>query len=258
VILAVLAESPDVCSTPEPSVYLANYGDFAITFKIKFFITDFNRLDAIQSGVMDRLWYAFRREGISIPYPIQDCRERDAGADEEAARMAALESIRKLLAGVDLLQSLTASGVERLALTSKLMMFAQGEKLCRQDEAGESLYIIRSGSVGVWVAGPDGNSLPVAHLGAGAFFGEMSLLTGEPRSATVTAEGDVEVVCISKSDFAGLLQMDADLAGKLAATLESRFADRQAKVATMAQRKLSSPSQSVLLTRIRHFFGIAS
>jgi small-conductance mechanosensitive channel len=86
VVLNVLAECPEVCAEPAPSVFLTGYGDFSVNFTIKFFIADFPRQDPIQSGIMDRLWYAFRREGISIPYPIQDCRERDAVVDQQVER----------------------------------------------------------------------------------------------------------------------------------------------------------------------------
>ena len=85
-ILGVLSEAPGVCKDPAPSVYLVSYGDFAVNFTIKFFLEEYDRLDPIQSGVMDRLWYAFRREDISIPYPIRDVRHRDKWFVENASR----------------------------------------------------------------------------------------------------------------------------------------------------------------------------
>lgn len=256
VILGVLAASPEVCTEPPPSVYLTGYGDFSVNFTVKFFISDFARQDPIQSGVMDRLWYAFRREGISIPFPVQDCRERDAVADERLRSVAVRDSIRNLLAGVDLFQSLSPAERERLAEMETLQIFAAGEKLCRQGEAGESFFIIASGRVAVQVAGADGKTVTVAQLGAGSFFGEMSLLTGEPRSGTVVAETDVEVVCITKREFVGVLQANVELAGKLAALLEKRVVERSEIMATMTQA--ATPlTQPALAARIRHFFGLS-
>ena len=256
VILEVLAESSEVCVVPPPKVFLTSYGDFAVNFSIKFFVTDFANLPSIQSGVMDRLWYAFRRENITIPFPIQDCRESDAVAAERIERAARKESVRQLLSGVDLFESLSAAEMVRLVEGATLQIFAGDEKLCRQGEAGDSFYIIRSGSVGVWVAGADGIPVVVAHLGSGAFFGEMSLLTGEPRSATVIAEGDVEVVCVSRQDFSGLLLADADLAGKLASVLEKRMAARHEKLSSLASAKSIPATQSALVARILSFFGL--
>lgn len=257
VILDVLANAPEVRPDPAPSVYLAGYGDSAINFTIKFFISDYARIDPIQSGVMDRIWYAFRREGISIPFPIQDCRERDAVVDERRQHAELVESVHQLLAGVELFQSLSTAEMSRLADGAPLKMFAGGEKLVRQGESGDSFYIIRSGRVAVSVVGAEGQEVTVAHLSGGAFFGEMSLLTGEPRSGTVTAEMDVEVVCVSKQDFAGLLQANTDLAGKLAIVLERRMAERRERMNALATPGTTPETHSALASRIRKFFGLA-
>lgn len=256
VILGVLAEAPDVCATPPPSVVLSGYGDFAITFSVKFFLTDFSRQDAILSGVMDRLWYAFRREGISIPFPVQDSRQRDMVADERAERAATREAIRQLLAGVELLQVLSPEEREALVERVRLQVYGRGEHLCKQGEAGDSFYVIRSGCVGVWVSGANAVASSVARLGPGHFFGEMSLLTGAPRSGTVTAETDVEVVRVSKEDFAGLVKGNTVLADRLASVLEARLAARGEKIAELAQSGAAVPARSALAARIRHFFRL--
>ena len=255
-ILQVLREAPEVCREPAPSVYLTGYGDFAINFTIKFFIDDYARVNQIESNVMDRLWYAFKREGITIPFPIQEELQRNATAEDEARRVAEQEHAQALLAGVDLFHSLSPEEIKRLVSRTKLELFAAGERLCRQGEPGDSFYIIRSGRVAVSIDDASGHPVIVAHLGEGGFFGEMSLLTGEPRSGTVSAETDVEVVCVSKQDFAGLLQANADLAGKLAAVLEKRAAERRSRLTTSAPNESAPPTRSVLAARIRRFFGL--
>jgi small-conductance mechanosensitive channel/CRP-like cAMP-binding protein len=256
-ILGVLRETSGVCREPAPSIYLVSYGDFAINFTIKFFIEDYAQIDPIQSGVMDRLWYAFRREGISIPFPVRDQRQRDAVADEQAKRAAEQEAIRQLLSAVDLFQSFSSQEMNGLVGGAKLQLFACGENLCRQGDAGDSFYIIRSGRVAVWINGAAGQPKTVAHLASGAFFGEMSLLTGEPRSGTVRAETDVEVLCVSKQVFAGLLQADADLAGKLAAVLKKRMAERQTIMTASTASESAPETHFALAARIRRFFGLS-
>lgn len=255
-ILTVLHESPEVCQQPPPSVYLANYGNFSIDFKIKFFIEDFARIDPIQSTVLDRLWYAFRREGISIPYPIQEEHFRDAAAENQARRAAEADLVRESLSRVDLFQSLSPEEIKRLADGVKLQLFARGENLCRQGEAGGSFYVIREGRVAIFVNDAAGQPVRVAQLETGSFFGEMSLLTGEPRSATVTAETDVEVLRVSKQDFAGLLQANTNLAGKLAAALETRLAALRAIRKASAGAVPNSETRSALTARILQFFRL--
>ena len=237
-------------------MYLVGYGDFAVNFIIKFFLDDYSRLDPIQSGVMDRLWYAFRREGISIPYPVRDLRQRDALADEQACRAVEQKTIRQLLSGVELFRSLSAEEVERLANSAKLHLYAAGENLCRQGEPGDSFYIIREGRVAVLVNGGEGRTVTAAHLTDGAFFGEMSLLTGEPRSGTVMAETDVQVLRVSKNDFAGLLQANAELAGNLAAVLEKRAEGRRTAMTTSITRESVPETPLALAVRIKLFFGL--
>jgi small-conductance mechanosensitive channel/CRP-like cAMP-binding protein len=256
-ILGVLADAPGVRADPKPSVLLSGYGDFSINFTIKFFIDDFLRLDAIQSGVMDRLWYAFRRAGISIPFPIQEEHQRDAYADEKVARAREREAIHALLASVELFAVLSPSEREQLEAGVTLLPFAAGECLCRQGEAGDSFYVMRTGQVGVTIRGKDGTAVRVASLGPGAFFGEMSLLTGEARAATVTAESDVEVVRVTAADFAGILARNAALSERLAAALETRVAQMAARLAETPGPGGAPEGRQALAARIRRFFGLA-
>ena len=256
VILDVLRETPRVGSEPAPVVFLVNYGDFAINFTIKLFIDDYAIIDIVQSDVMDRLWYAFRREGISIPFPVRDMRQRDAMADEEAQRLAERKAIRHLLSGVDMFQSLSLEEINRLVDEAKFKLFAAGENLCRQGEAGDSFYIISRGRVAVLMSGAGRQPVVVAHTDSGGFFGEMSLLTGEPRSGTVCAETDVEVLCVAKQDFAGLLQANEGLAGKIASVLEERLAERQNLRTAFANQETNPEIRTDLATRIRRFFGL--
>lgn len=255
-ILAVLAEIPDVAREPSPSVYLTGYADFSINFTVKCFIEDFARLNTIESLVMERLWYGFKRAGISIPFPIRDVRMRDAGEADRVEQEGAREVVKALLSRVDLFQTLSAGEFDQLVNGAKRVMFARGEVLCRQGDPGETFYVIRSGRVAVSVTGNDGGVVTVAQLGASAFFGEMSLLTGEPRSATITAEGDVEVLEVSKELFSGIMKADGALAEKLGVILEKRLVERQEKLATGIGATAAAPARSALVGRIRKFFGL--
>lgn len=257
VILDTLKGITEVLREPAPCVYLSSYADFSINFRIKYFIDDYARLDAIESLVMDRLWYAFKREGISIPFPVSDVRMRNATQEEVRHAAAEQEAVRALLAQVDLLRSLNAEELTRLAASVRSVPYAEGETLVRQGEPGETFYVVRQGRVSVLVAGADGRAVSVAQLGPGAFFGEMSLLTGEARSATVRADTDAIVLTVSKAMFAGLLQSDPALAERLAAVLEARQADRQAKLSAQAPAGAAAAGREPLLLRIRRFFGLS-
>ncbi|MEI6562993.1 MAG: mechanosensitive ion channel family protein [bacterium] len=256
-IKGVLADAPDVLKDPPPMVYLTGYGDFSMNFTMKFFIEDYAKLDLIQSTVLDRLWYVFKREGIGIPYPIQDVRVSNRLACERRVLESNREAVAALFKRVDIFQSLSDAECERLVSVVNTVPYAAGEILCREGEPGDSFYVIRSGTVEVRIRGADGALATVARLSSGQFFGEMSLLTGERRSATVVAEGDVEVVRVAKQDFAALLQADAELAGQLAIVLEKRLAQRKELSATLTTEGVVPENRSILAMRIRRFFGLA-
>ena len=255
-ILSVLADVPEVLKDPAPIVCLTGYGDFSMNFTMKFFITDFSRLEPIQSLVMDRLWYVFKREKIGIPYPIHDVRVSNRLVTERHSHESNRTTVMALLKRVDLFQSLSEPECERLVASVETVPYAAGEALCREGEPGDSFYIIRSGTVSVLIRGADGKSSEVARLTSGQFFGEMSLLTGERRSATVMADGDVEVVRVSKQDFTSLLESDSELAGKLAAVLEKRLSERHALMAVSKSGLPAPENRTMLATRIRRFFGL--
>jgi CRP-like cAMP-binding protein len=97
----------------------------------------------------------------------------------------------------------------------------------------------------------------LAILETGAFFGEMSLLTGAKRSATVRAETDAAVLAIAKPVFAALLRADATLADKLADVLEQRLTSQQGRVAAASPASSEPPPpHAVMVMRIRQFFGL--
>ncbi len=115
--------------------------------------------------------------------------------------------------------SLDGGQLDRLAAGAKRRSFAAGEVLMREDEPGASMFILDSGEVSVRVAGEDE---PVATLYVGDIVGEMSLLTGAPRSATVTAVEPVEVVEIDHTALAPVLAGSPALVDRFAEILRDR------------------------------------
>ncbi|MDT8376588.1 MAG: cyclic nucleotide-binding domain-containing protein [Mariprofundaceae bacterium] len=93
----------------------------------------------------------------------------------------------------------------RLALSEKFQLkpFTGGETIVKEGEPGDTFYLIRSGHVAVSTCGmgSQGEQIALGRIGEGAFFGEVSLLTDKPRTATVTADGDVELMELTRDDF---------------------------------------------------------
>jgi small-conductance mechanosensitive channel/CRP-like cAMP-binding protein len=256
IIFQVLHDTPTVLKYPAPAVLLTDYADFSINFTIKFFIADYSDLEPIKSQVMYQLWYAFKREGITIPFPIRDVRieEKEPGAEDERKRQ--IMQLQDLLGHVDLFSSLSSDDLNRLAEQAQIQVYGRSECLVHEGEPGGSLFLIRDGMVKLTVAQADGRQTELATMTSGQFFGERSLLTGAQRSATVTAETDVVVVVVDKPVLAPILQANKKLVASLAAVLEQRDADRAARRQADSQAPVAPTPQLVWLQRITHFFGL--
>ena len=156
---------------------------------------------------MTQIWYAASRNGLTIPFPIRTVykTEMPTVEHEDLAR-----DTRKAIESVPVFIPLDAEELESLSRDATLQTYARGEQIVRQGEAGDALYVIRSGRARVTVRGDDGQERDVAHLERGEYFGEMSLLTGEPRTASVLADEDLSVLVVYKEALASLLREALD------------------------------------------------
>jgi CRP-like cAMP-binding protein len=128
-----------------------------------------------------------------------------------------------------------------------------GTELIREDESGSSLFIVVSGEVEV-IAGDGGHGTPIARLGPGEVFGEMSLMTGAHRSATVRATTDVRVLEVTKMALAPILDASPELVDRFAAMLKTRQAELDR---VYGHRSFTLLDQGGLADMIRGFFGRA-
>ncbi len=258
-LLAAGRSAPGVAENPVPEVFLENYGDSSITYRLRVWTRQVTSVLRFMDGVNTRIWYALQREGIQIPFPIRTLHFHQHDRDIARERAGEREHIADLLAHLPLFQALERQALERLATAARRQHFDQREVLVREDERGDSLFVIESGRVEVSKAAAGVTSGPVvlAELGPGEFFGEMSLLTGAPRSATVSAAQSSEVVVITRQALQPLLAADPDLVSTLATALAERAAETETKLeGRRAAARASAPAVGTFLTRIRSFFKL--
>src|SRR6202030_2270490 len=91
VVLTLLHDVPQVLRDPAPEVQADNYGDFAIQYRIKYWIADYGAQERVRDRVASSLWYALRRHSIEIPFPTRTVHVRDAGRDEDEKADAQFE-----------------------------------------------------------------------------------------------------------------------------------------------------------------------
>jgi CRP-like cAMP-binding protein len=145
----------------------------------------------------------------------------------------------KLLSTSDLMRHLPAEQIERILPCLHDRRLNQGEILFRAGDPGDALYIVGRGKVEVLTDSPRDPGIAggaIAVLGAGAAFGEMSLLSGEPRSATIRAVEDTDLLQIDKSDFEQPVATDSHMADVVQRISHNRAVNNLAAGATNAAR----------------------
>ena len=225
-ILEAIRNEPLIERGHPPEVLVANFGDSAVKYLVRVWTTDFSADQFVRDRVRTAIYYAFRRRGITIPYPVQVQMEREwtAPAVDRAALAAAL-------AAAQMFAALTDAQREALSRTARPGLYGEGEAIVREGDAGSSMFVVAGGEAAVTLAS---SKEPVARLGAGDFFGEMSLLTGDPRTATVTALTDCEVVELAADGFRNVVM--ADPARRGAAMRRRRRAPHRARAAPRRRR----------------------
>jgi small-conductance mechanosensitive channel/CRP-like cAMP-binding protein len=218
VLLHAVANAKGVCPEPKPQVFLKNFGDSGIEYEVRFWLDEYEMYYEVCDAIRSTLWYGLHRPGIRIPYPMRTVQlERPARAKQLEVQTAA----RLILRQQPLFRCLTDEQLDALLPRGRVVHFGRNEKLIQQGDSGDSMFILVDGEASV-VVERNGGPKPVGFLRPGDCFGEMSLLTGEKRSATVIAQADCQVVEIGKAVLAQSLKENPELLASLSELLARR------------------------------------
>ena len=240
---------------PTPSVVTSNFTERGVEHWVRLFTNDFDKRDRVDGMARDRIWFALARHGIEIPTATQAIRLTQLPPpplpEPAEARLARrVESLQR----VGIFAGLSSGHLDRLAMEGRECRFAGGEPVIRQGDPGESLFVVLEGSVEVSAREADGLPVVITTIGPGGFFGEMSLMTGTVRSATVTARAESSLLEIDKATFRHVLEAQPDLVETLGLALAARAGERSTALARDGQRE--DPPQPDLFQRIRDYFAM--
>jgi CRP-like cAMP-binding protein len=240
------------------SIRLKSYQDSSILYGTRVFTERFDRLPDIRAEFMTHVWYAARRAGITIPYPIRTVYRTEV---PPTPAIDPLVERKDMLGKVPLFSTLSGEEMGQLAESSSFVEFASGEPIISQGELGQTMFIVRRGRAAVSVRSPESSeSRTVAEVGPGDFFGEFAILTGEPRHASVVAIEDVELVAVSKVALQGILERRPKLVEEIVAVIEARKhglkAAKELRSLPAAEQQQVARESSALLGSIKRFFRL--
>jgi small-conductance mechanosensitive channel/CRP-like cAMP-binding protein len=253
------ADIPHVARNPEPTCMLVDMVSSTPRYSVAYWLTDLGALNPTNADMRVHIVSALQRAGIPIALPSQgiflseepDTREMELDRDMRR-RVAALH-------GIDLFDGFSEAELHRLAERLALTPFSAGDALTQQGATADWLYIIANGKADVYVENGN-NRAKVAELGPGMLCGEMGLMTGEPRAATVIARTHMDCYRLDKQSFRDLLVSRPEVADQISTLLAKRRAQLDATLRGLdeaAQSSLTMNTRNDIRRAIQHFFGLA-
>ncbi|HET9298607.1 MAG TPA: mechanosensitive ion channel family protein [Candidatus Polarisedimenticolaceae bacterium] len=242
---------------PRPAIRIIGYQDCSMLYEVRYFFDDYADFRRVEGDIFRLVRYHFRRHGIEIPYPVRNVFVRQMEAQTEAPE--AVSRLERALRGIDLFRPLSDDELKVATQLFRLVHYAAGEKVIEEGSPGDSFFVIDHGEVNVSKS-LQGASRPLARLMEGQFFGEMALLTGEARTATVVAHTDVDLFTIDKTGFEKILVANPSVAVDISTILsERREALSQAEGDITARFDPGTSRLDLkhkILGRIRNYFGL--
>jgi small-conductance mechanosensitive channel/CRP-like cAMP-binding protein len=261
--LAAIRGLDGILAEPEPHVLVIGFDDAGVKYGVRWFFEDYGRRDPLDSAVRQRLVYAVRRADIDLPFPhrtVTLARPSAALAAEahfsDPPPAQSPKGYTERLARFDFFKPLTPAQLATLAEGARTALYAPGEAIIRQGDPGTELFAVERGRVEVVVALENRQPLRVALLEPGGVVGELALLTGERRTATVQALAETEVIVISQKAFKVVLDANPELVEQLTQRLARRMDLLNQAVSDATDGEPDGDRRSdILMQRIRKFFS---
>ena len=254
----------NVAADPKPNCVCMDFAspgkDSFAYYAVRFWLTDMAVDDPTASKIRERIHAALRRADIPLARPAQTAFLVPGGNREERAKLNRhRERRRAALRGMALFKALTQNELEQLVDGLRFAPFSAGELVTRKGAVAHWLYILFAGSVDISVPPEDGYPRTViARIDAPGFFGEMGMMTGEPRRADVHAVTDVDCYRLDKEGFERIVRDRPEIAHEMSATLARRRVELLQATDDLHgdADSLEKQQAAEILENIRRFFGL--
>jgi small-conductance mechanosensitive channel/CRP-like cAMP-binding protein len=275
-LLGAARSVPEVRREPAPSAYVTDFKDYGINYELRCWTERYHDRTPVDGAVRRMIWYQFKRRGIEIPFPMSDKllndfmevvyhQRRKPPDDEEIERRAtelrASDLFGRMLRDEGGRPILGEEEIRRVARLLRRLSYTDGETIFRQGEAGETCGVLVRGRVRGRIEYDGGHGSEFG-LQEGAIFGEMSLMAGLPRTATLTADGEVEVLEMTRAGFAALLSLRAEIPDQLSRIVADRAAENAEALNRLKELRSAESRHALrretLLNRFMRIIGLGS
>ncbi len=241
-ILDILKSNPHIRDKDSLAVLLRQYGDSSINYQIVYTIADTSHERAVKDEVYSCLWYQFRKQAIEIPFPIRTVIMKPPEPPADRSDLAAL------LGRLTFFEGVAADSLADLARFGLLQVVKPGYRVVEDGDGGDTMFFIIDGSFSVVK-----NGQALAALGPGECFGEMSLLTGEKRTARVEAATPGRLLEIDRSAFKVLIETEPVMIRRVEEIFEARAQAFQDAARNKGQ---AAAMKQGFFDRFRELFGL--
>jgi len=219
VLKATALSTPGVLAEPAVEVETAAYEDFGISYRVTFYIEDYQHRLQIRDEFQTRVWYANQRYNLRIPFPAREIYQAE---NPETRAEQTSSKVTKSLESIPVLVRMEPDSLADLARGAILHNFAAGEEVIREGEPVKALHLILAGKASVTVKTKSEQIQEIFSLSRGDFFGEMALFTGQPSTVSIRAIEDLEVILIYSDIATVLIERKPSLAREIGQIMEAR------------------------------------
>jgi len=255
------AEIGNVARKPAPNCVLMEIDKGYARYALRYWLADLAADDPTDGAVRWHVYTALERAGIKLAVEEQNVHYvRENEKYEEAVQQRELLRRVKTLRRVELFKQMTDDELHKLASRLKYAPFAKGNVITKQGATAQHwLFIIINGETEVYLEAPNGEKRRLSVLTKGDFCGEMSLMTGAPRVASVMALTDVECYRLDKEAFEEIMQARPSIAEEVSHILVKRRAQLDSALQNLGEESLNKVIQhqhNEVLATIKRFFGL--
>ena len=275
VIVALVAAAKEVSSVlphPDPDVFITEFQDFGINYRLRFWTRDYHRKEAIDGEVNRIIWYKFKRAGIEIPFPMSDQLLNDYlmlvnnqmkldPKDKELAFIAQglfdSDLAQKLVLDESGQPLLTLQDLQTIAPLVRRVRFTRDETLFHQGDEGHTCHVLVSGKLAGRVLGEKDTVIAEFELEEGCLVGEMSLMLDMPRSAEIKVTESSVLLELGPDAFRGLLGLNDKVPSAFARLAAERASANQESMEKWSSSQDDSTSASYSEKGLlRRFMGL--